>query len=152
MLRIKNIGEYYKAQNMINVEDSPFILNSDKDGLVLECEKNIYRDQIQIIKILLSFNMQKEAKQVDKIKLIPYATEGTFEQLAHEALELYTKAEDITLEPDDTIYVWHWWDEEQGKECVEVSTRNHQPEGVAVMVSNLKNISEWWQVKWDNAY
>ena len=154
MLRIKDTCEYDKAQDLINDENSPFWLSSDYDGLDLmnfETREHFYNKN-EIIEVLKAHNMTEEAEQVAQIKLVPYAQKGTFERLAKEALELYTTAEDITLEPDDTIYVWHWWNEEQGKECVEVSTRNHQPEGVAVMVSDLKNISEWWQIEWDNAY
>ena len=70
--------------------------------------------------------------------------------LAVKALKDFCKSENITLAPDDTIYVWHWVDDEG--EHIRVNTQNHSPEGVAVMVSDMLNFSEWWQIEWDNAY
>ena len=80
---------------------------------------------------------------------------NTFASLALQAVDEWNR-----VNPDDTIdvndpmeevYVWHWFDEyEEGSpECVNVSKRNHHPEGVRCSASGLANISDWWQDEWN---
>ena len=51
----------------------------------------------------------------------------------------------------EEVYVWHWFDEyEDGEpERLQVSRRNHHPEGIRCSASGLANISDWWQDEWN---
>lgn len=104
-----------------------------------------------------SFTRQEliKLKDILHMKKSDILSMDKFASLALQAVDEWNK-----VNPDDPIdvnddreevYVWHWFDEyEKGEpECVDVSKRNHHPEGVRCSASGLSTISDWWQDEWN---
>ena len=76
-------------------------------------------------------------------------------ELTLTALRSFEKAEGITFDDDDSVFVWVYVKEENGEfkiSSVEVNTNQHQPEGVACEIRNLANIEDWFEDIWCYVY
>jgi hypothetical protein len=71
-------------------------------------------------------------------------------ELALKALKEF-EAQNGKLEGDDTIYLWHWFDDYE-TEHIRINTTNHSPEGIMCEVADLPNIDDWWDSEWDGEY
>ena len=76
-------------------------------------------------------------------------------ELTLTALRSFKKAEGITFDDDDSVFVWVYVKEENGEfkiSSVEVNTNQHQPEGVACEIRNLASIEDWFEDLWCYVY
>ena len=59
------------------------------------------------------------------------------------ALRAFENEEGVKLSDDDTVFVWVKLNDDSEVSSVNVSNRNHSPEGICCEVRNLADIEDW---------